>query len=376
MADFLNIQKNTPKNDGVCARQIAFFCAFILPIYKLVETPSILSKHAGGDLLFPALLQFVSQLLAIVPLLIASSRCKKPLLSFLNEKLGKWSILFYLFYVAFFLFAAILPLLDLEKFVYAVFYDTSPTFFSFIAFFILSAYISAKGITSVGRCADLSLFLFVIPFFALIIMGLFSVDFSHLLPFFEKDFSSIFTAMQRTTPHFIDTALLLPLIGNLSYQKGDGKKIIGGYALGASFTLLFLAVFFGIFSSVSLREHYAFTKIAQHFPVLSVVGRIDLLFVYTLSIILFFYVSFPLQYATDFSMRLFGPNKRRIFAAAFSVLAFVFVLFCNKYYNTFYQTFSVYLPPVFMVGSNLIPALLLLIVPKKSKKEKEHAQHT
>ena len=37
----------------VVSRQIAFFAAFVLPIYKLVEMPSILARFAEGDLLLP-----------------------------------------------------------------------------------------------------------------------------------------------------------------------------------------------------------------------------------------------------------------------------------------------------------------------------------
>lgn len=370
MTDFFSSATNaTPKNDQIVARQIAFFAAFILPIYKLLEAPSILAQYAKGDLLLPAFLQFLSQTGVIITLLIVASKSEKTLLERLNEKLGKWSIVFYLLYTAYFLFAAVLPLLDLEKFVYAAFYDTAPTLFSFAAFFLLSAYISAKGIKSVGRSADLSLFLFVLPFLALIIMSVVEADFKSILPFFEEDFSATLTAMKHTTPHFADTALLLPLIGNLRYQKGDGKKIIGGYALGAFFTLLFLAVFYAVFSSVALREHYAFIKIAQYFPVLAIVGRIDLIFVYMLCIVLFMFTAFPLQFATDFTARVLGERKKTWIAAVYSLLAFVFVLFCNKYYNTFYQIFGNTLVPVFIIFCNVIPSLFFFLKEKHKKKQ-------
>ena len=50
-----------PQTDGVHARQIAFFAAFILPLYKLVETPSLLASFSKGDLLLPAFLQYILQ---------------------------------------------------------------------------------------------------------------------------------------------------------------------------------------------------------------------------------------------------------------------------------------------------------------------------
>ena len=50
-----------PENDGILGRQIAFFAAFVLPVYKLLELPSILARFTGGDLLLPAFLQYLFQ---------------------------------------------------------------------------------------------------------------------------------------------------------------------------------------------------------------------------------------------------------------------------------------------------------------------------
>ncbi len=360
-----------PKNDGIGGRQIAFFAAFILPIYKLLELPSILAHFTGGDLLLPAFLQYLFQTGILLALLFVVSRLDKPLFAYLEEKLGGWTAILYVLYALYFLFAAVLPLLDLDKFVYAVFYDTSPTFFSFIFFFIVSAYVCARGIKTLGRIADLSLFLFLVPFVALIVMSLTEADASNLLPIFQHRFEHTMSAFTYTAPHFSDAVFLLPLLGNLEYKKGDSKKIAIGYGLGGVFTLLFLGVFYGVYSTIAAREHYAFAKIAQYFPALTVIGRIDLLLVYLLCIVLFIYVSTPLHYATDFTTRLFGGKRRVWFATAFNLAALLFTLFCNQHYNAIYALFGQYLFPVFWVFADLFPLALLLLVLKKRKKEKK-----
>ena len=362
-----------PENDRIGGRQIAFFAAFILPIYKLLELPSILSRFTGGDLLLPALLQYLFQTGILLALLFVSSRLEKPLFEYLEEKLGGWTAIFYLLYVLYFLFAAVLPLLDLDKFVYAVFYDTSPTFFSFIFFFLISAYVCARGIKTLGRIADLSIFLFLLPFTALIVMSLVEADASNLLPIFQHRFEHTMSAFTYTAPHFSDAILLLPLIGNLQYKKGDSKKISLGYGLGGVLTLLFLGVFYGVYSTIAAREHYAFAKIAQYFPALTVIGRIDLLLVYLLCIVLFVYVATPLHYATDLTTRIFGGKRRVWFAAAFNLAALFFTLFCNQHYNAIYALFGQYLFPVFWVFADLFPLALLLLTLKKRKKEKARA---
>lgn len=360
-----------PENDSINGRQIAFFAAFILPIYKLLELPSILSRFTGGDLLLPALLQYLFQTGILLALLFVASHLEKPLLKHLEEKLGKWTAILYALYVLYFLFAAMLPLLDLDKFIYAVFYDTAPTFFSFVFFFIISAYVCARGSKTLGRIADLSVFLFLIPFLSLIIMSLVEADASNLLPIFQHRLEHTVSAFTYTAPHFSDAILLLPLIGNLRYEKGDSKKIALGYGLGGVFTLLFLGVFYGVYSTIAAREHYAFAKIAQYFPALTVIGRIDLLLVYLLCIVLFIYVSTPLHYATDLATRVCGGKRRVWFAAAFNLAALIFTLFCNQHYNAIYALFGQSLFPVFWLLADLFPLALLLLTLKKRKKEKK-----
>ncbi len=349
---------NATTKEDISARQIAFFAAFILPLGKFLEAPSILAKEARGDILLPALLHFLVQTLVLLGILFACSRSKKSLAERLEEKLGRGVIVLYILYALYFVFAALLPLLDLEKFVYAAFFDTAPTTFSFGVFFFVLAFLCAKGIKSVGRCADLCLFLFLLPFLALLGMAFFETDLSRLLPFFGTEFSGIWRATVRTTPQFADAVLLLPLVANLKYKEGDGAKITIGYAAGGVVTLLFLAVFFGIFSSLAPREHYAFLKIAQYFPALDVIGRIDLLFIYLLSVVLVFYTCFPLVYTVELTARVAKTGRKTLFAASLSITLFVLVLFVNQYYNALYLAIS-RLFPVFWLLADLLPLGLL-----------------
>lgn len=357
--------------DGVEARQIAFFAAFLLPIYKLVETPSLLAGFLQGDLLLPALLHFLLDAGIIAVVLYCASRSQKTLLQRLIETLGGWVKVVYWALCIFFLLAAVLPLLDLEKFVYSVFYDTAPTLFSFAFFFIFAAFLATKGLKALGRLGDLCLFLFALPFFALIAMSLVEADFTNLLPFFEKRFGDTMYAMNYTKAHFTDAIFLLPLLLNLRYKKGDGLKIGAGYAGGALMTLLFLAVFYGLFSSIAPREHYAFAKIAQYFPVLSVIGRIDLLFVFVLCIPLFFYVATPLHYATHFLSSAFEVKGKTLISAGVCLAALVFTLFFNRRYDGIYALFGNTLSFVFYLFD--FAPLALLFLPKKSKKEAVYA---
>ena len=364
----------TPCKDQVNARQIAFCAAFILPMGKLLETPSLLSQYEKGDILAPAFAQFLLQALILSLLLVCASQSKLSILERLQIRLGKWINALYIFFSVYVLFSCILPLLDLEKFVYAAFFDTAPPAFSFIAFFPFLAFVCAKGLKSFGRCADLCLFLFLLPFCALVGMAFFESDFTRLLPFFERSFHDLSQGFTRSTPHFADVALLFPLIASRRYERGDGVKILSGYGIGATLTLLFFAVFFGVFGSIAPREHYAFAKIAQYFPALEVVGRIDLIFVYLLSAVLLFYTCLPLLYASHFTSLIFKTERKTLFAFLLALSAVLFVLFMNRHYDSFYAVISGKLAPVFWLIAYLLPLFCLFIPKNPIKKERIYAR--
>ena len=366
-------QRGLSQPHEIYARQIALAAAFLLPASKLLEVPSILATYAGGDLLFPAILHFIVQFTVLFALILAASKSEKSLFERLNERLGKWSILFYGLYTAYFLFAAILPLLDMEKFTYAAFFDTSPTVFAFVSFFVFSAFLCAKGLKTLGRAADLSLFLFLIPFLALIGMSFFTADFSRLLPLFGNKLGNTMYAFKRATPHFSDTVLLLPLLGNLRYKKGDGVKILSGYAVGAVGTLLFLATFYGIYASIAPREHYAFSKIAEYFPALDVIGRFDLLFVYMLTIVLLIFTAMPLQYTTQLLCEQFHIKSGVLVSAIINVGALVFLLFANRHYNAIYALISGKFSFIFWIIADMVPLFFLFLPKNTQKRGQNHA---
>lgn len=362
---------SVPKDDAVHARQIAFVAAFILPTAKFLEVPSLLARFGGNALLLPALGHFLLQGAILAVLLFVLSRSPVSLEERLRALLGRAFPVLCLLYALYFVYAALLPLLDMEKFVYAAFFDSAPTAFSFGTFFLVSAFACVKGLSSVGRCGDLCLFLVPLPFLLLLAAALPQADFSNLLPLFSAPEGGITRAFCRSFPHFSDTVLLLPLLLKLRHQKGDGKKILGGYAVGALSTLLFLAFFYAVFSVLAPREHYAFSKIAQYFSAWKVVGRLDFLFVYLLTIALIFYTCLPLQYAVEL-VTLATPCKNKIPLSFFLNLAlFLFVLFFNRHYDAVYAFVTKKAVLVFPFIADTVLLFSPFLIKKPKNKEKK-----
>ncbi len=79
----------------------------------------------------------------------------------------------------------------------------------------------------------------------------------------------------------------------------------------------------------------------------------------------------PLQFTTEFTCQALHIQQKAMFADVFNFLLFLFVFFCNKYYNAFYALISGNLPFVFWIIADAIPLFLLLM--PTPKKEKNHA---
>ena len=353
----------------VRTRQICFFAAFMLPMTKLLEAPSNLSKEALGDLLLPTALHLLIQAAILFGILCLLSKSKGGLFPFLESKLGKTGLkIFKLFLAVYFLFATLQPLLDLEKFVHVAFYDTEPNTFSLTPFFFLSGYISVKSLRSFGRIADLCAPIFLIAFSGLILMSLGATDLQSVLPWFEFPLSKILTATTRTTVYFSDAIVFLPLLGEFDYKRGDSLKITSSYAVGGLFTLLFLAVFYGIYQSLAPIEHYAFTKTAQYFPALQTLGRIDLILVYALTAVLLFTYSLPIAYTCRFITDGVG-GKPVLISFIVNAGLLIFTFFGNRHYNLFYTLITQKLWWIFpaVIHAFLLLCLLLKFIPNIKK---------
>ena len=136
------------------------------------------------------------------------------------------------------------------------------------------------------------------------------------------------------------------------------------------FILLFLSVFLGVFGSMAQSEHYAFIKISQFFSALNTTGRIDLLFSYLLTVLLIFYTCLPVQLAKNCFAQVINTRKNLIISIVLNVALFVFVLFCNNFYNSLYGWISVRLAPIFLLFSYLLPiAVCLVALGRKNRKQ-------
>ena len=355
-------------NDQLCTRQVCFIMSAYSAAGKLLMMPAVLSYYCAGDLWLPALALYALQTAAVWAAAYASSRTDKTFFALAEGALGKVAgkLLSWLF-AAFFLLACVLPVLEQKLFVQSIFYDTIPSLVTFLPFFVFSVYVGAKGIRNAGRVADIVMPLFFAAFAALVIMSVGESDMSALQPVLVSSSPSrLFSGARFSLYNFADGAVMLMFMGRFAYKKGDAAKITLSYAASAFAVLLFLALFYSIFSSLAPDRYFAVGQIAVFFPALSLVGRVDLVAVYAVELCMLFALALYIRLAVACVCGALGKEQTKgrnvrpaaaVASLSVNVLLLAAAIIFNNSYLVVQEVFGRYLWCVYLAFAFVLPAV-------------------
>lgn len=355
----------------ISTRQLLFFLAAIAPVGKIILMPTNLVHYAKNDLLFPAAMNFLLQAGVIFLVLLLAKR-NLSLHDLIANKLGSVAAKIILcIFSLFFFFAAVLPLVEQKLFVQSVFYDTIPSIVAFSSFFIFSAYMCAKPLSSFGRAWDILAPLSIAAFAGILFLAVKSTDFGALAPAFGSGAKSVFQGFAYNMSWFLDSAILLSFLGKIDYKKGLPWKGLLCYLAGAAGVLLFLAMFYGVFQDTAVNQQFAFTKISRYFSGIETLGRIDYLFIFALALVMAFYAILPLQAGIDFLRQSFGSREKRFFPALLSIIVnavmLALTIFFDYQYISLNEAITVKAFWIFPVFCLLLPLLALLLLIRRRR---------
>ena len=282
--------------DKIKLRQICFLFAGMMPLTKMIVYPAMLAYHAKNDLLLAALADFLLEGAVIALVMFLASRTDRTFFDLLQNTFGKIAAkIVYGLFAAFFLFSAILPVLEQKSFVLQVFYENVPSFLSFAPFFAVSFFASVKGFKSIGRAADIALPVTALSLAVILLLSLPQAEFAALLPVGGAGFRGIFSGSLYGLNWYTDCLYPLFFLGHFKYEKRGAAKVMLSYAAGAAAVLLFLAVFYAIFSDIALRQINTLAQISKYTTAFTTLGRIDLFFIFAAALPLVFYLCVPAQ---------------------------------------------------------------------------------
>jgi len=353
--------------DRIKTRQLCLFFACVAPVGKLINMPAALSSSAGANLLFSAAILFLAQGAIIFSLMKLSELTPLSFGELLKNTIGGAGEKIILSLLSlYFLFSSLCPLLEQKSYVQAAFYDSLPSLAVFLPFFIFSVFACTKNITAIGRSADLSAPLFIFSAAGLLFLAFGSSDFSVFLPV-SAAAKSVFGGGINSLGWFNDSAFMLMLLGHFKGGKKSTVKVTLSYLAGGIITLIFLSVFYGIFSSTAPLQKYSIIKIAKYYKALAVLGRVDYFFTYVFSIVLIFYSVVPLQLATECLVGAFGEHRLSYSLAINAVMLILTIIF-NYSYGALFNIFAKKLFWIFLLFQYAAPIFTLFLRRKQCRR--------
>ena len=337
-------------------RQICFILIFYTVASKLLMYPTVLAEYSGRDLLFPAALNFLVQIIVIWAVAYLSSKTDKTLFELIKDTFGVVvARIIYGLFAAFFTLCTILPLFEHKLYVHAIFYDTIPTILIFLPIFIFFIYAGSKSFKNIGRCADVCLPIFVICIAFIFFMSFTEVDFSNLLPILKTPPLKMLSGSYKTALYFLEPAYLLMFLGHFRYKKGDAAKITLSYTLAALIVLVFLAVFYGIYSELASSRQFAISKTSLYYSAMDVVGRIDLYALYALEVVMLFALVLNVQLAVHCLVKCTGWDCPEILSLIINAVLIVIAVSCNHFFTAMQDFYANWIWIAVVLFSVIVP---------------------
>ncbi|MGN0806437.1 MAG: GerAB/ArcD/ProY family transporter [Candidatus Coproplasma sp.] len=324
--------------ERISVRQICFILIAYNAVLKLIIYPSAAATASANDLIFPALFDLAVQTAIIWSVAYLSSRTDKSFFELLEGTFNRTvARIVYALFALYFILAAIVPMVEQQLLVHAAFYDTVPSLYVFLPFFIFSIYAGAKSFTNAGRCADICLPVFLVSIAAILVMSAGQGKYSNLLPVFSQPFSTLAGGALSSAFKYADSAFMLIFLGCFRYKKGDAARITLSYAAGGLIVIALLAIFYAVYGAMAPSRTFLLNEISVFFPAISYVGRIDLTLLYALDIVILFAIILHIQASVHCLSYAIGWDKRSVLSLGVNAILIVITFIVNNKFSPLYQ---------------------------------------
>ncbi len=350
-------------------RQVCFFLIAFLPITKFFSLPSIISKTAGNDIWISVFISILLDFLTLIPIVLACKITRKSLFEILEETFSKTGAkAIAVLYIIYFIAKAILPLNEQKDYVDFTLYTLKPSIAYFIPIFVLAFYMCFKKLRLLGRLADIVWLITINGFLTLVALSISNADFSAILPIGTHKLTDLVSASFYSLSWFGDAVFIMFFIGQFKFEKGSTLKILLSFFAGAIMVLVFMIIFYAIFSYIAFRQRFALTEISKYTTVISNLGRIDYLGIIMILFSNMFALCLPIYFVSKLLDYIFEFKKIWI-APTISVAIQVFIaIFLNEYIYGIEKFITNYFGYYFLLLGNVLPIIFAIITIKKEKK--------
>ncbi len=330
---------------------------------KLYVLPALLAGMVGENMWLATIINLIVDLLLLLVVSYILSHTNKNISELLTYAFGETGgkIVCFL-YALFFIGKAFIPIFEQKNTIELTFYETQPTLFTFMPFFIVAFYVAIKGLKPFARSMEFCLWIFIFGLSVTTILSLSAGKFSNLLPLFSKSPKQLFNASFNSLLWYGDPVFLLYFIGHLSLHKKTTKHLMLSFIIYGVTTLIIFIVFYAVFDSIAERQYYAILKMSKYSITLSNIGRYDYIAALLLSAINVYQTSLPLLLGTIALNDCFSfKNKFTSPLIIFTIMITLTLITQNHFFPSiaFTQKYLVYF---FIVMTYVLPLVIFLLL--------------
>ncbi len=333
---------------------------------KLFVLPALLSGLVSESLWISTLINMVIDLLLLFIVCYLLNNTDKTFFELLKVSFGeKGSKIISFFYVLFFIGKSFIPILEQKNTIELTFYETQPTLFTFMPFFIVAFYISIKGLKPFAKSMEFCIWIFAFGLLVTILLSLSAGDYSNLLPLFSKSPRQLFIGSLKSVLWYGDPVFLLYFLGHVKRDSNSTKKLTLSFIAYSIITITVFIIFYSIFSSIAERQYYAILKMSKYSITLSNIGRYDYIASLLLSAISVYQTSLPIMLASIALNDCFSFKNKFISPLIIIVIVVTLTLFTQNYFFPSIEFVQNYLTYFFIAMTYLLPLLTILILSRR-----------
>ncbi len=343
----------------ISARQLSFIVAVIFSVVKFYVLPahvSAFSNEAGWQsLLVNYLIDF---LLLLLCLYVIKNKTQKNVYETSVELFGKpFTKLIYIIYAIYFLLKAFIPILEQKNTISLTFYESQPTLLIFMPFFIVAFYILLKGVNAFARSVEIISLLWLAGLLITLSLSIPAGEYASLLPI-TQPIKKVLNGTLNAFIWFGDPLAILFLSEFIQVEKGLFKKTIIGYIVGATATLILVAVFYSIFQGIAQRQYYAPIKMSKYSITLSNIGRLDYFGALMFSAVSIYAMTLPMLVATVCINKVFSFKNNYVIPLLVTILQLLLIYFFQNEIFSNIKFVQTYLLPFMLVACYVLPLIL------------------
>ena len=352
------------------SRQVCLFIIAFFPILKIFMLPSILAKHAFEDMWISAIINIALEFISLVLILRACRLAKCNFYQLLENNLGKFGAkILLLLYFAFFMLKTIIPLNEQKDYIVLTLYTLMPNKLYFLPTFVLIFYFCTKPLRVVGRASDLLWFFTIIGLALLVALAIPNANLEAILPVGAQGLKNILVGSYLSFNWFGDCVYLLFFIGEFVCTKKDTVKIILSFLLASLLIVVFMILFYCVFTSIAFRQRFALTEISKYTAVINNIGRFDYIGIVFILFSNIFALCLPMFFSCKILNYVFSINNKWISPLIVVLIQALILIVFTQYYAGIEKFIINYVSAFFMIMAYVLPAFTLFLTSKGDKYE-------